>query len=269
MSIVEPKRKPGYAIGRHLVADFKLCDYVRLSDTQTVEQSMLNAARVSGATIVDSKFRHFDPHGVSGFVIISESHFSIHTWPEYSYAAVDIFTCGDGIDFDIALESLKKAFGAQTVEIVADMYRGAGNLHSPYALDITSTQKIDISHPSAVSWERLFNATNAWGMVVEVELLKAEKLKENSLSEFLINFGKSLNLVQTCEPECLKHTMYELLMCNIRFRRAHASIYAKENTSTHYFELFTMSYFDPQLISRIALELSGAMGYRLRVALRR
>ncbi len=59
---------------------------------------MIEAAKVSNATIVDSTFHHFSSLGVSGVVVIKESHLSIHTWPEYKYAAVDIFTCGNNIN---------------------------------------------------------------------------------------------------------------------------------------------------------------------------
>ena len=56
---------------------------------------MLQAAEAAGATIVQSVFHRFSPHGVTGVVVVAESHLSIHTWPEYGYAAVDFFTCGD------------------------------------------------------------------------------------------------------------------------------------------------------------------------------
>ena len=68
---------------------------------------MNQAAELAGATIVSSNFHHFSPHGVSGVVIIAESHLTIHTWPEYGYAAVDLFTCGDTVDPWIAFDFLK------------------------------------------------------------------------------------------------------------------------------------------------------------------
>jgi S-adenosylmethionine decarboxylase proenzyme len=74
---------------------------------------MKDAVRTSGATIIDSTFHTFSPHGVSGVIVIAESHMAIHTWPEYGYAAVDFFTCGDTVDpwkaFDYMNELLKPA----------------------------------------------------------------------------------------------------------------------------------------------------------------
>lgn len=74
---------------------------------------MEEAAKRSGATIVDEVFHLFNPHGVSGVVVIAESHLAIHTWPEYGYAAVDLFTCGEEVDPWQAYEFLKKRFKAQ------------------------------------------------------------------------------------------------------------------------------------------------------------
>ena len=84
---------------------------------------MKEAARVSGATIVESVFHRFQPHGVSGVVVIAESHLAIHTWPEHGYAAVDFFTCGADIDYWRAHDFLKKAFAAGDSE-VKELLRG-------------------------------------------------------------------------------------------------------------------------------------------------
>jgi S-adenosylmethionine decarboxylase proenzyme len=59
---------------------------------------MMDAVELSGATIIDAKFHQFSPYGVSGVIVIAESHMAIHTWPEYGYAAIDFFTCGDRVD---------------------------------------------------------------------------------------------------------------------------------------------------------------------------
>ncbi|MEO1620009.1 MAG: polyamine aminopropyltransferase, partial [Cyanobacteria bacterium J06632_3] len=77
-----------------------------------IESSMVGAAKESGATIISSVFHHFSPFGVSGVVVIQESHLAIHTWPEYRYAAVDLFTCGDSVNPWVSYESLKAAFEA-------------------------------------------------------------------------------------------------------------------------------------------------------------
>jgi S-adenosylmethionine decarboxylase len=100
------------ALGNHILVEFYSCDKQIMNDAAYIEKVMNEASLLAGATIVGSHFHTFSPHGVSGVVIIAESHLSIHTWPEYGYAAVDIFTCGETIDADKAFEHLKKGFKA-------------------------------------------------------------------------------------------------------------------------------------------------------------
>jgi len=110
------------ALGRHLLAEFTGCEAAALADLDRVRSAMLAAAEASGATIVTHSFHHFSPHGVSGAVIIAESHLAIHTWPEHRFAALDFFSCG-GVDMDRGLAILKAAFGAEE-EIRLELERG-------------------------------------------------------------------------------------------------------------------------------------------------
>ena len=100
-------------LGRHILAEFFECDSNILNNPTVVEKYMIEAALECGATVVNKCFHLFMPHGVSGVVIISESHLAIHTWPEYGYAAVDLFTCGEQCDPKISYEFLKKKFNSK------------------------------------------------------------------------------------------------------------------------------------------------------------
>ncbi len=104
-------------LGRHLIAEYADCDNSILNDLEALEKQMNQAVRESGATIVKSVFHRYNPQGVSGIVVIAESHFSIHTWPEYGYAAVDFFTCGNAVDPYKAYEYLKTILGSKTTQI--------------------------------------------------------------------------------------------------------------------------------------------------------
>jgi len=86
------------ALGRHILAEYYGCDIKILNDVKLIEHYMCEAVLKSGATIIDSTFHRFNPHGVSGVVVIAESHMALHTWPEHYFAAVDFFTCGDRVD---------------------------------------------------------------------------------------------------------------------------------------------------------------------------
>lgn len=114
-------------MGKHVIAEFYECDYETINNHELVEDIMLKSVDLSGATTIKSVFHRFSPYGVSGVVVVSESHFAIHTWPEYGYCAVDVFTCGDLIDNQAALDYLKEKFGSKNVSIV-EMKRGVLNL---------------------------------------------------------------------------------------------------------------------------------------------
>jgi len=103
------------ALGRQILAEFFHCDGQILNSVDAVKMFMQEAAAISQAHIVQSVFHLFNPHGVSGVVVIAESHFAIHTWPEYRYAAVDLFTCGEQVDPWKAFEFLKTSFKANKV----------------------------------------------------------------------------------------------------------------------------------------------------------
>lgn len=90
------------------------CDPAVLDDPTVVERAMVEAAERAGATIVSSSFHHFSPYGVSGVVVIQESHLAIHTWPEYGHAAIDLFTCGDSLDSEKSFSHLESVFRAES-----------------------------------------------------------------------------------------------------------------------------------------------------------
>jgi len=111
------------ALGKQILVEYYDCDDSKINDVSYVETTLLKATRESKATIISHNFHKFSPYGVSGVVVIAESHIAIHTWPEYNYAAVDIFTCGDTIDPWIIQEQLKKKFHSQNVSSM-EMKRG-------------------------------------------------------------------------------------------------------------------------------------------------
>lgn len=118
------------SLGHQLMVEYHGCSAEMLNDVEHVRRSMVKAALATGATVVGELFHHFSPHGVSGVVVIAESHLAIHTWPEYGYAAVDLFTCGDEIDPYRGFAVLKDALGAERTE-VEEIFRGRfpANMH--------------------------------------------------------------------------------------------------------------------------------------------
>lgn len=96
-------------LGVQVLADLFGCDGALLDDPQIIEQLLIEAAKRCGATIVSSCFHRFSPHGVSGVVVIAESHLAIHTWPEHRFVALDLFTCGDSLRPDDCFSYLQQA----------------------------------------------------------------------------------------------------------------------------------------------------------------
>lgn len=124
--------EPVTPLGMQVLADYYACDPAQLDDPEVVCAAMLEAARRADATILAHNFHRFSPQGVSGVVIIAESHLAIHTWPEHGYAAVDLFTCGAALRADACLDYLGEVFRSQrrtvaTVARGADHARGAAD----------------------------------------------------------------------------------------------------------------------------------------------
>ena len=101
--------------GKHYLVEFVDCRAACLNEVKDVKPILLKAAKASGATILKSFFHQFKPAGVTGLIMIAESHFSLHTWPEDRYAAFDILTCGI-MKPQLAVEFLQKAFQAGKVK---------------------------------------------------------------------------------------------------------------------------------------------------------
>lgn len=105
----------GGALGRHVLVEAYGCDAKTLDNVKDVEKIMVDAALAAGAEIREVAFHKFNPQGVSGVVVISESHLAIHTWPELGYAAIDVFTCGESVNPWDAVDYLVEHFSASSV----------------------------------------------------------------------------------------------------------------------------------------------------------
>ncbi|WP_026671583.1 adenosylmethionine decarboxylase [Alkalihalobacterium bogoriense] len=112
-------------MGRHVIAELWGCDVDKLNDMNFIERVFVDAALEAGAEVREVAFHKFAPQGVSGVVIISESHLTIHSFPEHGYASIDVYTCGDRIDPNVASGYISKALEAKTSEVI-EVPRGMG-----------------------------------------------------------------------------------------------------------------------------------------------
>jgi S-adenosylmethionine decarboxylase len=129
-------------IGHHYIVEASGCDSNIIGSVGKVEQILVKAAEIAGAQVWSISFSKFPPHGVSGVVVISESHISTHTWPEYGYVALDIYTCGKNVDPEKAVVFAVEAFGSSTSHIT-EITRGIDEGDSIY-------------YHSLVTWEEDF-----------------------------------------------------------------------------------------------------------------
>jgi S-adenosylmethionine decarboxylase len=138
------RRERVQALGRHLLLELFDCDAEAINSLDTVKASMVEAAKRAQATIVDVVFHEFNPFGISGVVVIAESHLAIHTWPEYRYAAVDVFSCGDVLQPQVAADYLVEQLGAARASVV-ELQRGIfvnhprPLLHKPAGAPVATT----------------------------------------------------------------------------------------------------------------------------------
>ena len=99
-------------LGEHLIFDLSRCNHEILMDSERAYSLFAQAVRESDLTVVDEGFYKFSPHGFTCFLLLAESHASMHAWPEYDYCAIDLFTCAIGKDLMPLVEHIREAFGA-------------------------------------------------------------------------------------------------------------------------------------------------------------
>jgi S-adenosylmethionine decarboxylase len=110
-------------VGRHVIAELLGGNPNLLNDERYIRAVLKEAAERAGGTVLDVTSHKFTPQGVTALALLSESHISIHTWPENSYAAVDVFTCGSHTDPQLACDFMKKSLEC-TGELVKVLERG-------------------------------------------------------------------------------------------------------------------------------------------------
>lgn len=125
------------ALGYHYIAELSGCRREILESIDLVKEIITNAALAANAEVREVVVHKFSPQGVSGVVVIAESHLSIHTWPEYNYAAIDIFTCGQNTKPDAACRHIAEKLEAGTIRqiVVERGIDGRGGVYENRVLD--------------------------------------------------------------------------------------------------------------------------------------
>ena len=226
-----------FALGRQIAVDFFDCRPELLNDSTAMKNICERAARDAGATIISSSFQHFTPQGVSGVVVIAESHFALHAWPEYKFAALDIFTCSEKVDFNIACKKFASDTGAGYYSVRNAICRGELKNGLPQKCESMDFQSaLSVATPS---WEKIYTTDNAIGMTLLIDISDCANLEANG------SFTDSFSIPR------------ETMTVHRSPARRSVSI-----------DIYTDKFVEPRAVSEAALQEFQGSRYTLQVILR-
>ena len=265
------KCDPPFALGRHMTVEFYDCNSTIIVDSEKVKKAFLQAAKDSGATVLDYSFHVFEPQGVSGVVIIAESHFAVHAWPEHNYAAVDLFSCSETIDLKKAIESLKKSLDAESTIVSGDMSRG---IVSNNGIERMVPVCKDRTHIHTLSWKKKFERSQAWGLLTSVDVYKCNPEKIRS-SDAIKRFAKELckKIEMKRYGDCVAihfgenerisgFSMTQLIETSL------LSGHFAEESNAAYIDIFSCKVYEPRDVAEFAVSFFEGVNYKMQVALR-
>ena len=226
----------------------------------------------SGATVLDYSFHVFEPQGVSGVVIIAESHFSVHAWPEHDYAAVDLFTCSDTIDLKKAIETLKSSLRAEETIVSGDMNRG---IVSNNGIERMVPVCEDRTHIHTLSWEKKFERSKAWGLLTSVDIYNCNPKTirdEEAIKRFVKELCEKIDMKRfgDCvvvnfgeEERVAGFSMTQLIETSL------ISGHFAEESNAAYLDVFSCKFYDPRDVAEFTSSFFEGSNYKMQVALRR
>lgn len=268
----EGEDDPVFALGRQLTIEYYECGPEILLTKDKVENVLLTSARESGATIISSSFHQFEPQGVSGVVIIAESHFTVHAWPEHNYAAVDIFTCGDNINLDTAIASMQKGFASGRVQVSSDRNRGL--LNSPAGRDKNPAAAVRDRETLPISWKKAYDKTLPWGVLTSVDVYDCdpESIRDAGLIEqFVVQLCEQIKMrrfgdcrvVHFGEDEKVAgYSMTQLIETSL------ISGHFANGTNTAYLDIFSCKFYEPREVAEFAMSFFKGRQYKMQIAFR-
>ena len=262
---------PVFALGRQLTIEYYECGSGVLLNKDTVENALRKAANDSGATIISSSFHGFDPQGVSGVVIIAESHFTIHAWPEHDYAAVDIFTCGDNIDLDKAIHSMQESFSSGRVAISSDQNRGI--IPKPYeSKNVTET--IMDRNTLPISWKNAYKDNSPWGVLTSVDIYDCgpDIIRDAAMIKtFVTDLCKLIDMKQFGDCQVVHFgedekvegfSMTQLIETSL------ISGHFANASNTAYLDIFSCKFYEPREVAEFAMSFFKGRHYKMQIAVR-
>lgn len=252
----------GFALGRHMTVEFYDCNSRILANAAKLKAIFLHAANVSGATVIDSYFHDFEPQGVSGVIVISESHFAVHAWPEHDYAAVDLFTCGENVNFDRAVKALAEGMESGQWIISSMMHRGiVGDNGVERLVPVIENRDCRFS----LSWKSRFEAGPARAISAAIDVYECRTQTFETqlrLAEFTTHWAQKLGMTPTGELR-MENAPDGWIAFELPLDEGRISGNFAIDRSTAYLTVFATRFFDPREAAEFAVrELAGSY-YRM------
>jgi S-adenosylmethionine decarboxylase len=259
------------SLGKHWLIECYECNPSTINSPERLEEIFLEAAQKSGATIVGSHFHSFDPQGVSGVVVIAESHFSVHTWPEHQYAAVDVFTCGESIDVDRAIEVFRERLGTDEIIMAGDLHRGVVSHNG-----LERAAAVSISQVEAVrSWREKFAREEAWGILTSIDVKECDPAlirDAEYVKQFAVDlcdhidmrrFGDAV-VVDFGEDERVSgFSLVQLIETSL------VSGHFANQSNAAYIDIFSCKFYDPDVAAEFSRKYFNGKSKTMKVALRK
>jgi S-adenosylmethionine decarboxylase len=267
----ETRDEACFALERQLTIEYYECGATAFLDQASVENAMLKAAKDSGATIISSSFHKFEPQGISGVVVIAESHFTIHAWPEHNYAAVDIFTCGDNIDLEVAVNSMKQSFDSENVVISSDQNRGI--ISRPYEQQAIG-EVIHNSRIYPISWKTEYKRKNPWGVLTSIDIYNSDPdiiRDASSIKAFVYELCELIQMKRFGECQVVHFGEDERVAGFSMTQLIETSLisghFANES-NTVYLDVFSCKLYEPRQVAEFAMTFFKGGHYKMQIGLR-
>jgi len=259
------------SLGKHVILECYDCDLEILCDAELLEKIFLEAAEKAGATIMGSNFKKFEPQGVSGVVIIAESHFTVHTWPEYRYAAVDMFTCGSRIDFEAAKDVFRNRLKCGRMVVAGELDRG---VVVDDTLTIAQPMAFFQSHATQ-SWRTKFEQEQAWGLLTSIDIHHCDPAiirDGEAIRRFAIELSDLIDMKRFGDAVVVDFGENERVAGFSLTQLIETSLISGHfaNQSNHaYIDIFSCKYYEPSVAANFAVTYFKGKNYTMHVTLRK
>lgn len=262
-------------LGRQYMMEFHGCNLHCINDIKFFEQTALKAAKEANATVIHPFFHRFSPQGISGVIIIAESHLAFHTWPEHCFVAADLFTCSDSIEVQKCFEILAHEFEATHSRLSTGIPRGCIS-HGNHIIDLPMPQNIeDFSVSSSMDWENIYKHKDAWGLTASIDIHDCDPIlirDEHYVKKFAIDLCEHIDMkrygdtvvVDFGEDEKVSgFSMIQLIETSL------ISGHFANQSNNAYIDVFSCKFFSPEKTSLFCIEYFKGKDYSLQVSLRK